>query len=143
MENGELSFTANFFDANGKILCEIVENRFRRNPNNTWDMEVTPHRVKILDDRKVTVLDVEYINAKAIRVLGDFYLRRGFHAELTTEQVRFGNVALIGLTMFSVVGGQRPVAVWVDEPEVASGRMVGMAVTSPGAAAEAAQRNAK
>ena len=41
-EGNALSFSAKFFDANGKILCEVAKNRFQRNPNNTWRIDTTP-----------------------------------------------------------------------------------------------------
>jgi hypothetical protein len=114
---GDVWLNAKFFDETGKIMCEIVNNRFRRNPGNTWAFRQTPISIAVLNEESRPVVNVEYINPEAIRITGDFYLRDGFHVILDNdrETQQFGQGELGG-TLFPI-GGERPIAIAIEPPE--------------------------
>jgi hypothetical protein len=77
-EEGGISVSGRFFNEKGKVICEIERNQFHLNPESYFRKKETgPHRLTIIDDKLRTLLDVEYINDRAIRITGDFYLRGG------------------------------------------------------------------
>ena len=139
-EGDLLKLCAAFFDSAGKLLCEIVDNQFKTNPQNTWRIENTKHRLKVFNDERKVVVDIEFINNHAIRILGDFYLRRGFHAEINANSMRLGETMhFAGGTQLQALGGSRPVAILVDEPTKGVSPSA-IHVMSPGALAERVER---
>ena len=82
--------SAKFFDKNGKVLCEIVDNTFHLNPNNVFRKETPPHGLKVFNDEARCVLEVDFINEHAVQFFGDFYWRNGLHVVMTLDQCRLG-----------------------------------------------------
>ncbi len=88
--DGSLLLSAKVFDKRGKILCEIVENVIHTNHNNVFRIERDSiHRLAVIDDELRRVLDIEYINPRTIRFLGDFHMRRGTHATISNDILEF------------------------------------------------------
>lgn len=81
---------AKFFDASGKWICEIVDNRFTKNEGSYRLVRPNPRELIITDDSLKHVLHVEYINPQAVRIFGDFFARRGIRIQITPEFLRIG-----------------------------------------------------
>jgi len=70
---GRIAINAMVFSRDGRIIAEIQRNEFFINPNNYFRKErPTPHCLKVFDQEGRLVLDVDYINSKAIRIGGIF-----------------------------------------------------------------------
>lgn len=88
--DGELLLSCRIFDANGKILCELVDNKFTVNPNLVFRLErPSLDRLIIIDDESREALNVQYINAHSVRISGDFHLRRGIRIHIGNDVMRF------------------------------------------------------
>lgn len=85
-----------FFNRDGKAICQIVENNLHPSPTYTFRIDrVADNRLKVIDDELHEVLDVEIINDRAIRILGEFYIRDGKRISITpgTLEWPFGTVS--------------------------------------------------
>ena len=82
------------------------------------------------------VVDVEYINNRAIRILGDFTCARLSRCDPRILRA-FGGLHLFGGTELEAKGGSHPVAILVDPPAKRTGPAA-LVVTSPGAATDKA-----
>jgi hypothetical protein len=102
--NSAISLTAKFFNQRGEFICHIVRNRFRLNPANYTMDDSTPHKLVVYDNAK-QVLSIEYINPRAIRILGDFYLRNGAHLVIGPDEQQIGNVRMSGSVVGNSAGG--------------------------------------
>jgi len=89
MRDGEVQFSASIFNREGKIACEIVNNEMHVNRNFIFRLDRTPHSLALIDDEKRRLVDIEYINSKAIRMTGEFFLRRGMLVTMNSELVKF------------------------------------------------------
>lgn len=85
-----VTISAKIFDKSGTILCELDENEIFVNEGNVFRIKHTPHRLTVMDHEARAVLDVEFINQTAIRVLGDYYLRNGLKVRLTPASTEIG-----------------------------------------------------
>ncbi len=73
-ETGSAALTADIRSADGKIIARISRSEFTVNPNNILSMKRPDRSSLIIDDQYGhTVLNVRYLNPKAIKVLGLFY----------------------------------------------------------------------
>jgi hypothetical protein len=81
-----------FFSRDGKIVAQIVTNKFHVNANNVFRIERTPHRLVVFDNENRLTLDIEYLNPSAIRILGDFYLRYGVPISIRMDEQRVGSI---------------------------------------------------
>ncbi|WP_157096247.1 hypothetical protein [Methylosinus sp. R-45379] len=72
-ENGNIYIDLDIESADGRKIVSIIKNSFSINTNNYYSIE-RPDRSTIIvfDRQKTRVLDVRYLNEKAIRVLGTF-----------------------------------------------------------------------
>lgn len=95
-KDGEnLWVTAKFFGENGKIICQLVKNRFHLNWRNLWRIE-RPSRSKLvlINDKAQEILNVEYINKRAVRILGDFYSLGGAHIVIRPDWQSLGGAKM-------------------------------------------------
>jgi hypothetical protein len=70
-----LAISAKTFSADGKIIAEIIDNRFYVNPNNFFRIEKPDsHSLVVYDLMGIRVLDIKYINTRSVRALGIFQL---------------------------------------------------------------------
>jgi hypothetical protein len=68
-----LAISAKTFSEDGKIIADIVDNRFYINPNNSFRMDKPDsHSIRVYDLQDRKVLDVRYINPHSVKVLGIF-----------------------------------------------------------------------
>lgn len=68
-----LAVNAKTFSEDGKIIAEIIDNRFYINQGNVFRMErPDTHSIAIYDVKDRKVLDVRYLNSHSVRVLGIF-----------------------------------------------------------------------
>jgi hypothetical protein len=89
-EGHALALSAKFFNDAGKIVCEIVRNELHFNEKNIFRPERTsPHHLSVLDDEARRVLSVEYINPRAVRITGSFFLRDGLFVHIAPDIMHF------------------------------------------------------
>jgi hypothetical protein len=68
-----LAINAKTFSEDGKIIAEIIDNRFYINANNFFRMEKPDsHSIIVYDIRDRKVLDITFINSHSVKVLGIF-----------------------------------------------------------------------
>jgi len=73
-QTGSAALTADIRSADGKIIARISRSEFTVNPNNILSMKRPDRSSLIVDDQYGhTVLNVRYLNPKAIKVLGLLY----------------------------------------------------------------------
>jgi hypothetical protein len=102
-ESKGMSVSAKFFSADGKIVAEIDRNQIHENPKNFWRSEKTRHRLVIFNDEAKVVFDLEYLNPKTVKILGDFCVRGGVPISFHEDEIRVA--AIIGNHMsFGEVG---------------------------------------
>jgi hypothetical protein len=71
-KNG-ISVTADIWSPDGKIMADIVSNKFHVNINNTaYSERPDPHTLIVKDEKKVTVLSVRYLNPDTVKITGVF-----------------------------------------------------------------------
>ncbi|SRR5216684_702009 len=69
----EIAVNAQVFSKDGRIVAEIKRNEFFINPNNYFRRErPDAHSLRVFDQTGRNVLDVRFINQRAIRFLGIF-----------------------------------------------------------------------
>jgi hypothetical protein len=91
-EGENIWVTAQLFSEDGKVICQIVKNQFHLNRNNLFRIErPSPHRLVVINDKLQTALDVEYINKRSVRFLGDFYSMHGAHIIITAQWQSLGS----------------------------------------------------
>jgi hypothetical protein len=116
-ERGEIAISAKFFNAGGKILCEIDKNRFQRHATNTWSMKTDAHRLVVNDDEARPIIDVEFLNPRAIRISGEFYLRDGFIVSIKQDKQIFGLLHFEDEIAMTAVGPGNPTAFLIGGPK--------------------------
>jgi hypothetical protein len=68
-----ISINAKTFSEDGKLVAEIVDNRFFVNPSNFFRLErPDSHSLVVYDLQNRKVMDIRYINSHSVRVLGIF-----------------------------------------------------------------------
>lgn len=86
----ELLLSAKFFNKDGKIVCEIENNRFH--PNDRFLFRIdrpSENKLSVYDDEARRVLEVEYINTRTVRIDGRYYLRDKVEMVLDPAHVVF------------------------------------------------------
>lgn len=75
-------------------LCvNIVKNRYHLNSDKCFRPDlVTPHHLTVFDKQARPALDIEYINNRTVKILGDFYFRNGRHVVIHQDQQLIGNM---------------------------------------------------
>lgn len=107
--------SAKFFDAAGKIVCEIAKNQIYPKDGNYFRLEQTPHRLRVFDDEARLTIDVNYVNPNALEMFGDFYLREGLRVILQKDGTRFGD-KLIDECIAASPYPYPAVVIWIDQP---------------------------
>lgn len=72
--SGGLAVSAKIFSADGRIVADLDDNEFNVNPSNYFKVK-RPDRSTLIvyDQRTNAVLNVRYLNPKAVRVSGIFF----------------------------------------------------------------------
>jgi hypothetical protein len=108
-EGDGLTLSGKFFNKDGKIICELVKNQFHLNPANYFRIERTPHRLAVVDDEAKPIIELEFINRRALLFLGDFYLRGGNHVLITPDYMKIPGFITSGGTFEMSGGGKRTI----------------------------------
>src|SRR5581483_2676063 len=93
----QMAISAKVFSTDGRIIAEIRDNEFSINPNNYFRKErPNRHTLRVFDQQNRKVLDVDFINPRAIRFSGIFnYPNRPFVISETegigANTICFGN----------------------------------------------------
>ncbi len=92
-----LAINAKTFSEDGKIIAEIIDNRFYINPNNFFKM-VRPdsHSITVYDLRNRKVLDIRFINSHSVKVLGIFQLPGVAPVIIDEAQLSVGGINITG-----------------------------------------------
>lgn len=69
----DLAVSSKIFSADGRIVAELIDNRFHINPNNYFRMErPDKHSLLVYDQQARLVLSVRFLNPLAVELLGIF-----------------------------------------------------------------------
>jgi hypothetical protein len=92
-----LAINAKTFSEDGKIIAEIIDNRFYVNPNNFFRMEKPDsHSLIVYDIRGTKVLDIGYINSHSVKVLGVFQVPGAPPLIIGESELSFGGFHSVG-----------------------------------------------
>jgi hypothetical protein len=96
-----LAIGAKTFSDDGKIIAQIIDNRFYVNPNNFFRMDrPDTHSLVVYDPHGRNVLDIKYINSHSVRVLGIFQIGGGRPVIITDHELTVeGGAQLFGLCL--------------------------------------------
>ena len=110
---GGLLLSAQFFDKDGDIICRIRDNKFTLNRDKVFDIDQTPHALTVFDkqDRKVFVLD--FVNDRAVKLLGDFFVRDGVRILITENMLKYKGFEFSSSSL-SVEGGNERIIINLD-----------------------------
>jgi hypothetical protein len=115
--DGVLLVSAKFFNRNGAIICDIVNNRFIRNQNETFRFgDSAENQVVVLDQQGKAAIDVEFINELAIRVLADIYVSGGQHLVISEDFIKLNDNLQMGGIIAPPQGPEMQVGIWVSPP---------------------------
>ncbi len=90
-----LTISAKFFSRDGKIVAELKDNKFDINPNNHFRMErPDDHILIVYDQEDKQILNVEYLNPSAMKLLRKFYLPNRPPIIIDEEWQDFGGLKL-------------------------------------------------
>lgn len=99
----EIAISARVFSKDRKIVAEIRENEFFINPNNYFRSErPDTHSLRVFDQEGRKVLDVRFINRRAIRFLGIFS-HPGREVVISETEGLFANTICFGENNTDVV----------------------------------------
>jgi hypothetical protein len=77
-QGGRIAISARVFSRDGRIVADIAQNEFHINPNNYFRKErPRPQTLRVFDQENRKVLDVDFLNPRAIRFSGIFDHPRG------------------------------------------------------------------
>lgn len=84
-----LAVFAKVASEDGRLVAEIVDNRFYINSNNFLRMEHRDnHSLVVYDQKGNKVLDIKYLNPRSVRVLGEFRAPGAVPLIITPDQLR-------------------------------------------------------
>jgi hypothetical protein len=90
VSNG-LAVFAKVASADGRVVAEIVDNRFYINPNNFLRTDQPDsHSLVVYDQKGNKVLDIKYLNPRSVRILGEFRAPGAVPLFITSDQLRIG-----------------------------------------------------
>jgi len=73
-KGNKISISGKFFSRDGRIVAELKENRFYVNPNNYFRIESPNRHVLVVYDQQGNqALNLHYLNASTVKLLGRFY----------------------------------------------------------------------
>lgn len=86
-----LSVSSKVFSADGRIVAELIDNRFHINPNNYFRTErPDKHSLLVFDQQARQVLTVRYLNPLAVKVLGVFNYPNPRPVIIEEDQITIG-----------------------------------------------------
>jgi len=76
-DNGQLAVSMDVYDSdpNPRLIARIENNKFRINPNDIFDMKLSPDksRLEVIDQHGTAALDIQYLNKNAVRIKAILY----------------------------------------------------------------------
>ena len=106
VENEMLWVSAKMFGDNRDILCELDKNEIHTNSDHVFrTIRPSPSQLIVTNKKAQTILDVELLNPRAVRILGSFRLRSGYPITITNEMVKFNMRTLQSGYMSLLPGG--------------------------------------
>jgi len=94
-QHGKVAVSGKVFSRDGRIVAELKDNRFYVNPNNYFRVErPSSHSLIVYDQEARQALNVEYLNASAIKVLGRFYLPNRPPVLINEDSQVFGGISM-------------------------------------------------
>jgi len=92
-----LAISAKTFSEDGKVIAEIVDNRFYVNQNNFFRLDRPDnHSLVVYDVRDRKVMDITYINSRSVRVLGVFQVPGAPPLVVSDNELAFGGFHSVG-----------------------------------------------
>jgi len=92
-----LAILAKVISDDGKIVAEIVDNRFYVNPNNFFSIEQPDrHSLVVYDERGTKALDIKYLNPLSVRVLGEFRFPGASPVIIAPDELKMGGTTMVG-----------------------------------------------
>lgn len=75
IKNGLMTVSLSIMDSNNKNVVRIVNNEFKAFPENTFNpKQPDRHSLTVRDSKGIEVLNIRFINPKAIRIVGRFHI---------------------------------------------------------------------
>lgn len=122
-DGGKLLLSADFYDDEGNLISQIVNNEFTPNNDNLLSIEQPSDSVLTVRSKRGQRLTVEFLNHRDVRLTGDFHVRDGIRIIMTKEdttvtdgenvnQKSWNNSALLETT-----DGRPAVGIWIKKPE--------------------------
>jgi hypothetical protein len=92
-KNNAVTISAKFYSRDKKIVAELKENKFFINPNNYFRVEYPDESSLIVYDQEgIQILNVDYLNKTAIKLLGTIYIPNRDTIVIGEEAQKFGNM---------------------------------------------------
>jgi hypothetical protein len=89
-----IAIFAKLFSEDGRIIAELKDNQFYVNPNNYFRIErPNDHDLIVYDQRGQQVLNVEFLNPSAIKLLGKFYFPPRPPIIIEEEWMSYGGIS--------------------------------------------------
>lgn len=105
-----MAIQAKTFSEDGRLVAEIVDNRFYVNPANFFLMKrPDAHSLVVCDKQGREVLNMRYLNPHSLRILGIFQVPGSPRVVITNDEMLVGSNQLIG-----VCSGGSPVLFNID-----------------------------
>lgn len=93
-----VAILAKVFSEDGRIVAQIVDNRFYVNPDNFFRMDMPDsHSLVVYDSHQRKVLDVRYLNPHSVKVLGIFQARGALPVVVDENQILIGGLEMTGI----------------------------------------------
>jgi len=74
-QNDKITVSGKFFSKDGRIVAELLDNKFTINPNNYFRLERPDyHRLIVFDQENKQTLNLEFMNPLVIKIIGEYYL---------------------------------------------------------------------
>ncbi len=106
-EEGQIAITMNIFDEQENIVAEIEHNHFTLNPNNYFKLNYSKDLSRLsvqIAHQNEKVLDLEYLNPSAVRILGVFRYRHAPPIVSTKSALFIGGTQFSGGSCFGYSG---------------------------------------
>ena len=76
IKSGKMYITADLFDSNNNRIAKIIQNEFQANPDYAFNpKQPDAHSLVVRDMQGVEVLNVRFLNPRAIRISGRFHMQ--------------------------------------------------------------------
>lgn len=75
IKNGSMSITLSVMDSNNRNIVRIIDNEFQAYPKNAFNpKQPDKHSLVVRDSQGIEVLNIRFLNPKAMRIVGRFHL---------------------------------------------------------------------